>query len=250
MNKIRISAIKYANSYPFIYGLKKSGFDKKVILETDHPANCAAKLISNKADIGLIPVAALPTLPEHHIVSDFCIGANGRVKTVMLLSPSPFDEINTIYLDYRSLTSVNLTRILAKNYWKREFKWVNTHENFNFTKIDKKEAAILIGDQCFEYEKYFEYGIDLSIEWNNFTGLPSVFACWTANKKLDAEFIHEFNEALKSGVKNISAVVDEMGRSGIMKGKELEQYLTENISFTLDTDKRKALDLFLSFLEK
>ena len=46
MDKIRISAVKYANTYPFIYGLTESGFDKEVILETDHPADCAAKLIS------------------------------------------------------------------------------------------------------------------------------------------------------------------------------------------------------------
>ena len=57
MDKIRISAVKYANTYPFIYGLTESGFDKKIILETDHPADCAAKLINGKVDIGLIPVA-------------------------------------------------------------------------------------------------------------------------------------------------------------------------------------------------
>ena len=249
MNKIKISAIKYANSYPFIFGLKKNGFDREIILETDHPADCAAKLISNKVDIGLIPVAALPTLPERHIISDFCIGANGKVKTVMLLSHSPFSEISTIYLDYRSLTSVNLTRILAKNYWKREFKWVDTHENFDFMKITKDESVILIGDQCFEHAAHFKYGIDLSVEWNNFTGLPFVFACWTANKKVSKEFINEFNNALKFGVENIPIVVKEMGQTGIMKGQELEQYLTQNINFILDEDKKKALELFLSFLK-
>ena len=248
MNKIRISAVRYANSYPFIFGLKNTGFDKKVIISTDHPADCAAKLVSNIADIGLIPVAALPMLKEYHIVSDFCIGANGRVKTVMLLSQSSFDKIDTIYLDYRSLTSVNLTRVLAKNYWLKDFNWIKTHENFDFTKINKNEAVTLIGDQCFKYEKYFKYGIDLAMEWKNFTGLPFVFACWAANKQIDREFINEFNHALKSGVENVAAVVAEMGQTGIIKGKELEQYLTENIDFNLNADKKKALELFLSLL--
>ena len=90
MDKIRISAVKYANTYPFIYGLTESGFEKKVILETDHPSDCAAKLISGRVDIGLIPVAALPMLKEYHIISDYCIGANGNVRTVMLLSNCPF----------------------------------------------------------------------------------------------------------------------------------------------------------------
>ena len=135
MDKIRISAVKYANTYPFIYGIMESGFYKKVILETDHPADCAAKLISGRADIGLIPVAALPLLKEYYIISDYCIGANGNVKTVMLLSNCSFDEIKTIYLDYRSRSSVNLTKVLAKNSWKKDFVWVDTAAGFDFTGI-------------------------------------------------------------------------------------------------------------------
>jgi chorismate dehydratase len=250
MEKIKISAVRYANSYPFIFGLKTGGFDKKAIIKIDHPADCAAKLVANIVDIGLIPVAAFPMLPEYHIISDYCIGANGAVKTVLLLSHSPLDKIETIYLDYRSLTSVNLVQVLAKNYWKRECNWIKTDENFDFTKINANEGVTLIGDQCFEYEKHFKYGIDLALEWKNFTGLPFVFACWTANKKIDHEFIDEFNCALKSGVENIAAVVAEMGQTGVIRGKELENYLTKNIDFNLDADKKKALELFLSFLKK
>src|SRR5512139_1475763 len=102
MDKIRISAVRYANTYPFIYGLTESGFDKKVILETDHPAECAAKLISYRADLGLIPVAAIPRLKESHIISNFCIGASDRARTVQLMSNSDLESIKTVYLDYRS----------------------------------------------------------------------------------------------------------------------------------------------------
>ncbi len=102
MDKIRISAVKYANTYPFIYGLTESGFDKKVILETDHPSDCSAKLINGKADLGLIPVASLPRLKEHHIISEYCIGADGNVRTVLMLSNCDFQDIETIFLDYRS----------------------------------------------------------------------------------------------------------------------------------------------------
>ena len=69
--------------------------------------------------------------------------------------------------------------------------------------IGHDEAVVLIGDQCFEFENSFRYKIDLAGEWKKFSGLPFVFACWTANKKLDDEFIKEFNKALQLGVKNI-----------------------------------------------
>ncbi|HQG63836.1 MAG TPA: ABC transporter substrate-binding protein, partial [Bacteroidales bacterium] len=98
--RIRISAVKYANTYPFIYGMTVTGFDRNVILTTDHPANCASKLISGKVDIGLIPVAALPLVHDYQIITDFCLGAYGKVRTVMLLSNSRFEEINKIFLDY------------------------------------------------------------------------------------------------------------------------------------------------------
>jgi len=250
MEKIRISAVKYANTYPFIYGLTESGFDKKVILETDHPADCAAKLISGRSDLGLIPVAMIPMLKETYIIGDYCIGANGSVKTVMLLSNNDFSKIDTIYLDYRSKTSVNLIKVLAKNSWNRKFIWVNTDEKFDFLNLKNNEAAVLIGDQCFEFEEKFSNRIDLAAEWKKFSGLPFVFACWTANRRLDENFIKEFNEALRSGVENIDKVVARLGTSGIIKGDELRKYLTENIDFNFDSDKKQGMRLFLELLEK
>lgn len=250
MEKIRISAVKYANTYPFIYGLTESGFDEKVILETDHPADCAAKLISGKVDIGLVPVATLPLLPEYHIISEYCIGANGNVRTVMLLSNCPFNNIETVFLDYRSRSSVNLTKVLAKHYWNSEFRWMNTSKGFDFRNIKKNEAVVLIGDQCFEYEKSFSYKIDLALEWKNFSGLPFVFACWTANKIIDQEFIAEFNKALSLGVENIDAVVQKYGKTGVISGNDLSTYLKENIDYDLDDDKKKAMKLFLELMGK
>jgi chorismate dehydratase len=248
--KIRISAVNFANTYPFLYGLTETGFDRKVILTTDNPADCAANLISGKVDIGLIPVAALPSLKESHIITDFCLGAYGKVRTVMLLSNCPFDEIKRINLDFRSRSSVNLVKILAKNCWKKKFSWVNTADGFDFINIPDDEANVLIGDRCFEYESKFRYGIDLAEEWFKFTGLPFAFACWTSNKKLDNKFLKEFNDALATGVKNIPAVVEKYGKAGIIRGEDLKIYLTENMDFDLNDDKRKAIKLYLDLLSK
>lgn len=248
--KIRISAVNFANTYPFIYGLTESGFDKKVILTTDHPAKCAARLAAGNVDIGLIPVAALPTIKNPHIITDYCLGAYGKVRTVMLLSNCPFDRIKRINLDFRSKSSVNLARILAKNSWKREFVWNNTTEGFDFLNISDDEANVLIGDMCFAYESSFSHSLDLSEEWYNFTGLPFAFACWTANRELDEGFIREFNEALSLGVRNIPAVVEKFGKSGTIRGNDLLIYLTKNMNFDLNEDKRKAIVLFLDLMSK
>lgn len=250
MDKIRISAVKYANTYPFIYGLMERGFDKRVILEIDHPADCAAKLISGRVDIGLIPVAALPLMKEYHIITDYCLGAYGKVRTVMLLSNCPLNEIQTINLDYRSRSSVNLAKILAKNSWKREFRWNNTSEGFDFVNIPGYDAVVLIGDQCFEYESRFKFRIDLAEEWNKFTGLPFAFACWTANRRFNKKFLKDFNDALGAGVKNIPAVIRKYGNTGTIRGEDLKIYLTENMNYDLNNDKKKAIKLFLDLMSK
>jgi chorismate dehydratase len=247
--KIRVSAVNFANTYPFIYGLTETGFDKKIILTTDHPADCASKLISGQVDIGLIPVAALPNLKEYHIITDYCLGAYGKVRTVMLLSNCPFDNIEKVNLDYRSRSSVNLARILAKNAWKKEFHWNNTTEQFDFINIPENEAIVLIGDRCFEFENKFRYKTDLAEEWYNFTGLPFAFACWTANKKLDEKFLEEFNNSIGTGVRNIPAVVEKYGKTGIIRGEDLYNYLTKNMNFDLNNEKRKAINLFLEMME-
>jgi chorismate dehydratase len=250
MNKIRISAVKYANTYPFIWGLKESGFDKRVILETDHPSDCAAKLIGGKADIGLIPVAALPLIKNNYIISDYCIGANGKVRTVMLLSNCPFGEVGVINLDYRSRSSVNLIKVLAKNMWKKEFSWINTSEHFDFVNIGKNEAIVLIGDQCFQMEHKFKYKMDLAEEWKKQTGLPFVFACWAANRELDIGFISDFNGALKAGVNNIDKVAAAFSKSSVIKEADLRYYLKHNIDYIFDSDKQRGMNLFLELLGK
>ena len=248
MEKIRISAVRYANTYPFIYGLTESGFNSKAIIETDHPADCAAKVIDGRADIGLIPVAAIPLMKESHIISDYCIGANGRVRTIQLMSNSEFGEITRIFLDYRSRTSVNLVKVLARHKWGRNFEWKETSENFDFINRTDHEAVVLIGDQCFESEKWFKFRIDLAEEWKEFSGLPFVFACWVSNREIDKGFIEDFNKSLANGVNNIDLVVKKFGNSGIIRGADLKEYLEKNIDFRLNDEKRIGMDLFLKLL--
>ena len=250
IDKIRISAVRYANTYPFIWGLRESSFEKRAIIETDHPSECAAKLISGRADIGLTPIAALPFIKKYNIISDYCIGANGEVRTVMLLSNCPFSEVRVINLDYRSRSSVSLAKVLAKNMWKKKYQWFNTTEQFDFINIGQDEAVVLIGDQCFEFENMFRFKLDLASEWKKLTGLPFVFACWAANREIDTEFMTDFNNALKKGVDNIDLVAKEFGKNSVVGEEVLRSYLTNNIDYSFDNEKQKAMKLFFGLLDK
>lgn len=243
--KIKVSAVSYLNTFPFIYGLENSDIINQLDLQLDMPADCAQKLLANKVDIGLVPVAIIPELKEHYIISDYCIGAEGKVNTVLLLSDVPLNEIEEIQLDYQSRTSVNLVQVLAKEFWGISPKWVNASAGFE-NKIEGTTAGVIIGDRTFNLSKPYKYQYDLAEEWKKMTGLPFVFACWVANKQLPDAFIKSFNAALALGVNQIDEVVNDSSYS-ISKDQFLS-YLKDDISFVLDDGKYQAIDKFLSYI--
>jgi chorismate dehydratase len=246
--KIKISVVEYLNSKPFVYGLYKSGFaaNTNVDIQLDIPSVCAAKLLEGKVDIGLVPVALLPRLKEYHILTNHCIGASGKVNSVLLLSQVPLAEIESVLLDFHSNTSVALTRILAEKFWKIAPVWENATEGF-IEDIKGKTAGVVIGDRALEIKNKYRYQYDLAEEWMKFTGLPFVFACWVANRKLPLEFIEVFTKAIEYGMIHKQEVIRELQGSG-KYSFDVEEYLTEHIRFDLDEEKRKGMELFLSYL--
>lgn len=237
---IRISAVSYLNTQPFVYGLKHSGIELPAALSLDMPADCARKLMSGEADLGLVPVAILPQLSEYHIASKFGIAADGPVNSVMLYSEVPVDQIEEVLLDYQSRTSVTLVRVLAQELWKISPRWIPASEGFE-QKISGTRAGVVIGDRTFSMNGKFPYTYDLSENWKTLTGLPFIFACWTSTKKLPDSFTAALDEALAYGVAHIPEMVRTL--------PETEQanaltYLTKYIQFPLTEEMHQARILF------
>ena len=243
IEKTRVSIVSYLNSKPFLYGLKNSVISKEIDLSLDIPSKVAAKLLFNKADVGLIPVAGLIDLDDYQVIGDYCIGSVGKVKTVVLASDVPLDEIETVLMDYQSRSSVLLTKVLAKFYWKKSFKWENTCNDFQHVSIHGSTAGIVIGDRVFEIENSFRYIYDLSEEWYNFTKLPFVFAVWAANKKVTVAFEMAFNRALAFGIENMKEIISQEQNN--YPGVDISDYFAQNISFELDSEKKKGMKKFL-----
>ncbi len=246
MTKIRISAVSYTNTFPFIYGIENSKIIKHIDLSKDIPSVCAQKLLDNKVDLGLIPVAVIPKLNNYEIISDYCIGASGPVQSVILASFKPLNEIETIYLDYHSRSSVMLTRILAERFWKINVKWTDTSEGFE-NRIKENEAAVIIGDKALAVVDKFPYVYDLAEEWIKNTNLPFVFAAWVSNKNLGDNFKKEFNSALLNGINHIDEVINTYDFSMMSDHINPKSYLENNIDYHMDNLKIKGMDLFLKY---
>lgn len=243
MEKIKISAVSYLNTKPFVYGLQHSDVIGKIDLSLDIPSLCASKLTTGLADIGLIPVAAIADVPNAQIISNYCIASSGKVRTVVLLSNVPLPEISRIILDYQSRTSVQLVQILARNFWKISPVWECGQPGYVEGEHEETTAIVVIGDRVFEAEKRFTYCYDLGESWKDFTGYDFVFACWIANKQIDIEFISEFNKSLAHGLMQMEAVIGECEKN--YPDYQLNEYFYSNICFTFDDSKRKGLELFL-----
>jgi len=245
VKKIRISAVNYTNTKPFLYGIQKTPIIDQIDLSLDIPADCAQKLIDNKVDIGLIPVAATLNLSEWNIVSDYCIGANGPVNSVFIFSHCPIDDVQTMQLDPQSRTSNNLARVLMKNFWKVQPDLVTNAVDYSVS-ADPNTAFVQIGDRTFGKKPQFEFVYDLSEEWKKFTGLPFVFAAWIANKTIPEAFINEFNTSLKFGLDHRAELLQSLHERPDF---DLEDYLLHKLDFNFTEDKKKALYLFLDYIK-
>jgi len=239
--KIRVGAVSYLNTKPLLYGIRHSPVIEKMELILDYPAHIAGLLQDRKIDVGLVPIAVIPSLEEYHIVSDYCIGCDGPVASVCLFSEVPIHEIEEVLLDYQSRTSVALLKILLKRYWKINPKFSQpTTEDYRHH-IEGKTAGLVIGDRALEQRKTSTFIYDLGEAWKDYSGLNFVFAAWVSNQKLDPEFVTAFNQANKKGVESIDRVIVENPYPVF----DLNRYYRHHINYKLDEKKRLGMEEFL-----
>src|SRR5690606_8506523 len=128
--------------------------------------------------------------------------------SVCLFSEVPVDQVKTVILDYQSRTSVELVKILLREYWKVDVQLVRAEIDFQ-NKIAGTTAAVVIGDRALEQRKKSAYSYDLGEAWKLHTGLPFVFAAWVGYHTFDPAFVSAFNEANAFGLEHLEDVIAE-----------------------------------------
>lgn len=215
----------------------------KIELRFDYPANVAKDLQNNMVDVGLLPVAVIPTIDNARIICDYGIAADGNVASVAIFSQVPMEQVQTVYLDYQSRTSVKLAQVLLKEYWGKDVEFKQATEHY-IDYINGNTAGVIIGDRALKQLTNFEYVYDLAEAWKSYTGLPFVFAAWVANKELPADFIAAFNAANAEGLNHIPEIVAE----NPFPYFDLQTYYTKHVHYLIDEEKKKGLNKFLSLI--
>jgi chorismate dehydratase len=249
---MRVSAISYLNTAPLMWDFEHGLASPQFEISYTVPAQCAAELASGTADIGIIPSAAYATIPNLAIIPGVAIASKQAVRSILLVSQKPLDDIQTVALDNSSLTSVALTRVLFEKCWGGQRTFVSETPNLE-KMLARNDAALLIGDPALQVDRARYKTWDLSEEWVRFTGKPFVFAFWAVRQ-----------EALKGCTLDLAAIfqmsrdhglapesLNEIGKTWSAKlglsDDDIREYLTSNIHFQLDAGCIRGLQLFYRY---
>jgi hypothetical protein len=236
-----IAAVSYLNTIPFIYGIRHEGNFRADLLLSP-PSECTKNYVEERADLALLPAAAVPSLKSTEVITEYCIGAVGPVRTVVLLSDGPVSEVRRVFLDPHSQTSVQLVGYLAAHRWKIAPEWYSLDDYEQLRHAQEGDAFLLIGDKVFDHEEKFRYKYDLAAEWQAATKLPFAFAVWVARKGTPYEVIESLQHALTFGLEHTYEAILEAGFD--KKPYDAYEYLTRNIDYIFDNQKRRALQKF------
>ncbi|HNV95289.1 MAG TPA: menaquinone biosynthesis protein [Bacteroidales bacterium] len=236
-----ITAVSYINTYPFIYGLEKSGILPLSEFELNkvYPSLCAKAFIQKSSDVVLMPSGTIENFNDSIIIKGYCIGAVNEVKSVLLLSNCPIDKVDKVLLDYQSTTSVKLLKILFHHHWEKNVHYISSSEGYE-NNINGTTAGLIIGDRAMKLSNQFPYVYDLAAEWLSFTQLPFVFAYWTKTKNISEKWLSLFNQALNWGLIHKLECLNYFS----CNDKNLLAYLDQNISYDFDKYKIEGLKLF------
>jgi chorismate dehydratase len=205
--------------------------------------------------MGIIPAVTYAEIPGLVILPNIAIAAKDSVRSILLISKKPIEDVKTVATDTSSRTSVALTQVLFA-------KFFGGHREFSPHPPDLKEmlkghdAALLIGDSALQISMHEStyHLYDLAHDWRRLTGKPFVFAFWAV--RLDA--LHRqpkgmnlrevFQQSRDHGLlpESVAALAKEWApKLGITEG-EVTTYLTENIHYYLDRENHEGLKLFLT----
>jgi len=221
------------------------------------PSQCAASLREGSADIGIIPAAAYAGIPDLAILPGVAIASQRAVRSILLVSKVPLEEIRTVALDTSSLTSVALTKVLFEKWWGGGRTFTPMAPDIE-QMLKTHDAGLVIGDPALKINRSRYLTYDLAEEWIRLTGKPFVFAFWAVrqealrNAPRDLDLATVFQESRDHGLlpSNLDSIAREWGPRLGLSRENIKSYLTENIHYFLDPPCLDGMQLFYQYAQE
>ena len=267
MQKLRISIVKYLNTAPLVRGFTHGPLTGKYDLSFTVPSQCAEDLRAGAADVAIIPAIEYQRIPALVMLPGIAIASQDRVRSLLIVSKKPIQQVRSVALDRSSRSTQALTRILADAYWKIFPEFVEAEPDLR-EMLATADAAMIIGDPALRISIAIErtsavgpdgrgicqaatlgftgpgiyHVYDVVGEWHKFTSLPAVMAVWAGRREVvTAELAADFVTSRDYGMLSIGDISAEAAQELELPERELETYLRQNIDFQLGEDNRRGL---------
>jgi cyclic dehypoxanthinyl futalosine synthase len=244
--RLRVAAVQYLNARPLFEGLDREPASRRVRLDLALPSEIARRVAEDEADVALMPVAAAASIGELRIVRGCAVGARGRVRSVVLASARPLEELEAVALDLSSRTSVALARLVVGRMRRgKEPRWVGLPAHRAVEAIGGATGAVIIGDPALRIEGAHAHVIDLADAWREWTGLPFVFAAWCGRRgALSADDERLLVAAKLRGLARRGEIAAAHAAETGLDEDSLRAYLHDAIRYDLDDEERAGLERF------
>ncbi len=186
---LRVGEISFTNCENIFYCLKNRYCPRGISYHRDAPAVLNRMLRSGELDISISSSIEYASDPGQYLVlPGFGIGSRGAaLPSIRLFSRLPLDALDgsRVGLTDESATTVALCRVILG----RLMGYTNTFLTISSdleSAMEQADAMVLIGDKALEADSHADtedlFSYDLSMLWQQHTGLPFVFALWILRK--------------------------------------------------------------------
>jgi len=267
VNPVRISVVEYLNTAPLVRGFTHGPLRGKYELSFTVPSQCAEALRTGAVDVAIIPAIEYQRIPDLVILPDLSIASKKSVRSLLLVSKKPIQEVARIALDRSSRSTQALTRILCEKLWRIQPEFFEAAPDLP-AMLQQADAALLIGDPALRLAIACASGArrdaqgdlvstaslaglsgggsiyiyDIVEKWRAITNLPAVLAVWAARREaVTPQLVRDFQDSLAFGLQHVDAIASEAAAEMNLPAADLRRYLLENIDYHLDEENLQGL---------
>jgi len=237
--KFRIGSVPYLNAAPLTRDL-----ESELIFAT--PSKLAEMLRRDELDAALVSITEVLLNDRYDILDGIAIASLGEVYSVLLAHKKPLAEIQEVFCDVASLTSVNLLRVLLaeKNLFP-QFKPLES-----YAAAPAKDFVLLIGDRAIEFQRTppAHEIFDLGAAWTEMTNLPFVYAVWALRRGVENRALRgELRAAKHFGMETLEHIIETREE---FDADFRRDYFEWHIHYHLGEDEKRAIGKFCQLLRK
>jgi len=239
LTPFRVGSVRALNTVPLTRGL-----EEELIYAT--PAELARMMRNNELDAALVSIVEPLMTGSYDILDGIAVASLGEVRSVLMAHRRPIEEIQEVFCDRASLTSVQLLKVLlAERGLHPEFKPL---ASYDFSQLP--DYVLLIGDTALDLALGpHEHQIwDLGQAWFEMTGLPFVFAAWSLRRGVEnVSLRRQLRDARDFGLDTLDHIIQSRTEYTLDFRKD---YLGWHLHYHLGADEKRGIARFMDLLCK